>query len=247
MNKRNPAKSKTAKAPAKKKATVALISILGAISLLALIGSGVLQFALATAGCLKLPVATNNFMASHTYTLPGDEGYGPGIFNEYQCTEQEAKNRGYRHHTSAEVSAAESKAMQDRYEDERRFSKDKIDYKVYIPTGNGLSHGKLEISAIGAGDQNKQVFFSIKKDGYIISSAREGRAPNNYEVCTGAQDSCTDIGTDSAGRTIKKEVANRDIITYGTRIGDTFINIEGGGDLSTNEIIEIFNSLTEYK
>ncbi len=230
----------------RKRATVALIAILGSLTVFALTGSGVFHFAFATARCMKLPVATSSFMASYSYILPGEKGYGPGISTDYKCSEQEAKDAGFRHSTFTDAGAQSERSIQRNYEEEKRFGLDKIDFKVYIPTGS-YTHGIMEISAMGSEGQNKQVFFPIKKDGYVITQAREGKIPNDYELCTGAEDYCTDIGTTTLGSTVKKQVANRDIVYYGAAIGSTFINLSKTEELDEKEVIDIFNSLSELK
>lgn len=46
--------------------------------------------------CDGLPVITSD-LAGKSYSLPGDEMYGPSIFkNSYFCTEQEVIEKGYR-------------------------------------------------------------------------------------------------------------------------------------------------------
>jgi hypothetical protein len=231
----------------KKKSIIALSFIILILGFFAGIGSGVLQYTFATIRCMSTPVAASDFMAGYTYELPGEKGYGPSIFNKYYCTEQGAKNAGFRHNNWTDAGAAEEKARQQTYEENKRFSLDKVDFKVYVPAGNGYTAGKMEISSMGANNDNRQVFFPIKKDGYVVTSAREGKAPNNYELCTGAEDSCEIVGADSSGHSIKKQVANSDIVSYGLTINDTFINLEGASKLSNQEVIAIFNSLTEYK
>lgn len=79
----------------KRTAYITLIIVLGSLVLLAGIGSGVLQYGLATVGCMKAPVAASSFMAGYSYDLPGDPGYGPSPFNEYYCSEQDAIKAGF--------------------------------------------------------------------------------------------------------------------------------------------------------
>jgi hypothetical protein len=54
----------------------------------------------AVARCGGPPVVANSFAAADTYDLPGQSGYGPGIFPiilpEYYCTEADARAHGFR-------------------------------------------------------------------------------------------------------------------------------------------------------
>jgi hypothetical protein len=231
----------------KKKSIITLSFIILILGFFAGIGSGVLQYTFAAVRCMHAPVAASDFMAGYTYELPGEKGYGPSVFNKYYCTELDAKSAGFRHSNWTEAGAADDKAQQQSYEESKHFSPDKVDFSVYVPTGNGYTIGKMEISSMGANNDNKQVFFPIKKDDYVVTGAREGKVPNSYELCTGAEDSCETVGADSSGRPIKKQIANSDIISYGLTINDTFINLEGPSKLSNQEIVAIFNSLTEYR
>lgn len=236
----------TKKPKHKKAAITLLVSIIVLLVFFAGMGSGMLQYTMASIGCMRAPVTASRFMASNTYELPGEEGYGPDIFSEYYCTEQQAKAAGFRHSPLTGEARVEAESQRQKWEEEKHFSPEKVDFKVYIPGSDGYTIGKAEISSMSA--TNKQVFFPIKKDGYRVANAREGRVPNDYELCTGAQDSCEIVGTDIAGRQIKKQTANRDIISYGTSIGDTFINLEAvSSELTIQDVLTIFGSMTEYK
>lgn len=237
-------KSKPQKKRSSKRAIIALASILVVLGFLAGIGSGVLQYALAAVGCMNAPVAASRFMAGYSYELPGDQGYGPGVFNEYYCSEQEAKSAGFHPSPGTNAAKKQDQEFERIREEEKRFSPEKLDYKVYVTTGV-YEHRELEISSMGSNGINKQVFFTVRKNGYVVANIREGKVPNDYEVCIGAEDSCEVIGATVAGSPIKKQIANKDIITYGATIGGTFINIST--DLSKQDVLDMFNSLTEYK
>lgn len=84
------------KKSSRKIAYTALVVILGTLAVLGGIGSGIIQYGLSAAACMKAPVAASSFMAGYSYDLPGDPGYGPSPFNKYYCTEQEAISAGFR-------------------------------------------------------------------------------------------------------------------------------------------------------
>lgn len=240
-------KSKTQKIQKKqssKRAIIVLASILVILGFLAGTGSGVLQYALAAVGCMGAPVAASRFMAGYSYELPGDQGYGPGVFNEYYCSEQEARSAGFHPSPGTDAAEKQDQEFERIREEEKRFSPEKLDYKVYVTTGVH-EHRELEISSMGSSGVNKQVFFAVRKGGYVVANIREGKIPNDYEVCTGSEDSCEVIGATVMGSPIKKQIANKDIVTYGAAIDDTFINVST--DLSEQDVLDIFNSLTEYK
>lgn len=51
----------------------------------------------AVIACGHQPVIATNFAAGYTYDLPGDPGYGPGIFSDtYYCSAKDAEAAGYR-------------------------------------------------------------------------------------------------------------------------------------------------------
>src|SRR5688500_16329277 len=86
----------TNKPKSKKVAITSLVLIIILLGFFAGMGSGMLQYAAASMGCMRAPVTASRFMAGNSYELPGDEGYGPDIFSEYYCTEQQAKAAGFR-------------------------------------------------------------------------------------------------------------------------------------------------------
>jgi hypothetical protein len=51
--------------------------------------------------CGRPPVAASRFAAAYTYDLPGQSGYGAGLFPiivpEYYCTESDAQAHGFQH------------------------------------------------------------------------------------------------------------------------------------------------------
>jgi hypothetical protein len=47
--------------------------------------------------CGHQPVIATSFAAGYTHDLPGDPGYGPGMFsNTYHCSAKDAEAAGYR-------------------------------------------------------------------------------------------------------------------------------------------------------
>jgi len=79
-----------------------VILIGAAVVILLVVGilSGVLPFALNTVTCGKLPVIASTFAASYSYKVPGDPGYGPGLFNYvFFCSKEEAERAGFHHDT----------------------------------------------------------------------------------------------------------------------------------------------------
>ena len=62
--------------------------------------SGVLPFLLNTVSCGKLPLVASRFAAAYSYKVPGDPGYGPGLFNyDFFCSQEEAERAGFHHDT----------------------------------------------------------------------------------------------------------------------------------------------------
>lgn len=237
---------KESKRISQKTKLITLISIITIIGLLVGLGSGLLQYSFAAVKCLRAPVAASKFMASYTYELPGEEGYGPGIFNEYFCSEQDARDAGFRPSVMTKTGKAESEAFWKAYEEKKRFSPDKVDFKVYIPNLPNYSVDEMSISSMGSGESNRQVFFPLKKDGYVIASVREGKAPNEYEICNRPKDSCEVIATEDGG-VINKQTADNGIAYYGSTFNGTFINLgEVDSEISVDEVISIYSSLKEY-
>ena len=88
----------------KKKATwkkvILILTGTGVVLFLLFVGlvTGVLPFALNTIRCGKLPVVASRFAASYTYKIPGDPGYGPGLFDyDFFCSKEEAERSGFHH------------------------------------------------------------------------------------------------------------------------------------------------------
>ena len=89
--------------PKKRVSRLKVIVIVIAAVILLVLGmfTGVLPFAFYTIRCGKLPVVAITFAASYTYKVPGDPGYGPGIFNdEFFCSKEEAERARFHHDTS---------------------------------------------------------------------------------------------------------------------------------------------------
>ena len=75
--------------------SVVVIGIIIVAFILGWIG-GVNGYVITYIGCGSPPVSASDFAASFSYELPGDEGYGPGPFQQYFCTENQAQSAGYR-------------------------------------------------------------------------------------------------------------------------------------------------------
>jgi hypothetical protein len=59
---------------------------------------GVLPFVLKTVRCGNLSVVASRFATAYTYKVPGDPGYGPGLFNyDFCCSKEEAERAGFHH------------------------------------------------------------------------------------------------------------------------------------------------------
>lgn len=93
------AKNKKLNPTVRKKSWVLFATIFFAtyfISLFIPLISGYTRFPVYVAICGKLPVVASD-IAGKSYRLPGDEIYGPTMFaNSYFCTENQAKDEGYR-------------------------------------------------------------------------------------------------------------------------------------------------------
>lgn len=74
------------------------VIVIGVTLILLILGwlSGANDYMYSYASCGRPPISASSFAASFSYELPGDEGYGPGPFQEYFCTEEDAQNAGYR-------------------------------------------------------------------------------------------------------------------------------------------------------
>lgn len=74
------------------------IIVVGVMIVLLVFGwlGGVNAYLTSYINCGKPPVSASDFAASFSYELPGDEGYGPGPFQQYFCTENQAQSAGYR-------------------------------------------------------------------------------------------------------------------------------------------------------
>ena len=86
--------------PKKRVSRLKVIMIVIAAVILLVLGmvSGVLPFALNTIRCGKLPVVASTFAASYSYKVPGDPGYGPGLFNDvFFCSKEEAERVRFHH------------------------------------------------------------------------------------------------------------------------------------------------------
>lgn len=80
------------------------VVVMGVVIVLLALGwiGGVNGYLITYIGCGKPPISASDFAASFSYEIPGDEGYGPGLFQKYFCTEDAARNAGYRRSSDVE-------------------------------------------------------------------------------------------------------------------------------------------------
>lgn len=74
-----------------KRVTVWLIIILLTFNIF----TGVLTYGAMTIRCMRLPVTASSFASGYHYFKPGQSGYGPNLFAQYYCTEDDARNAGF--------------------------------------------------------------------------------------------------------------------------------------------------------
>lgn len=223
---------------------------LGAFLLIAIgLGSGTLQLAVATVRCAGLPVQASDFMASSTYYLPGQSGYGPDIFNNYSyCTKEQVESAGYRPSILSEEAKQEAFAQQEARKEAERFSADKVSYQVYIPVLEGYSVDQLRLSEIKG---NQHTFMRIKKNGTVIGSIRELKHDDNYNICIGEKKPngsyCELIGNDTQGREINRYfprgLNNRTSNSVSIQLDGTGIILESDNDI---EAVQLLSSLQRY-
>lgn len=235
---------KLAALSARKRALAGLASAVLALVLLAGLGNGYLQYSVAYVACGGRPISASSFAASYSYELPGESGYGPRVFNRYFCTEQQAKAAGFRHSVLTAGGSAEQKAQQEKTIEDAAFSLDKISFDFYVPSGV-YSAGSITVSKMNSGDN--QAFFSLKKEGSKVGRVREGKVPNEYQLCRDQAYECTNIGADHQGRSVQKQTANEAVTSYMVVIGETFINIEDASGIGDEEAVLVFNSLVNYE
>jgi hypothetical protein len=84
----------------RKRLKVILLVTAAVILLVVGVVTGVLPFLLNTVKCGKPPVVASRFAAAYSYKVPGDPGYGPGLFNyDFFCSKEEAERAGFHHDT----------------------------------------------------------------------------------------------------------------------------------------------------
>lgn len=209
------------------------------------LGSGLFTYAAAFVRCGGQPVAATRFTASYSYTLPGEYGYGPSLFNEYYCTQAQAEAAGFSPSPFTETGEKQEREFEARYEQQTKFNPAKIDYVAYAPDMERFSYGDPRF---GYGDLNNQTFYDLKKDGTIVAQVRQGKVGDEYELCNELSDNCETVGTDSQGREVRREFYdlrdNSESFSLSIRIGGTFINFEGArGDFTIQEAIDVFGSM----
>lgn len=216
------------------------------IATLAGLGSGYMQYGAAHIICGKAPVAASKFMASYSYDLPGDTSYGPNPFNEYYCSETDAKKAGFHASTFSDTAKKEAAERSAAREEARKFSPEKIDYTLYVPFGR-YTAGDIRLQQMN--DSQTHSFFNVKEDGYNLASIREGKIPSSYELCTNENATCTVIGKDSRGGDVRKQIyetRKRTSISYTVNIGSTFINLTAPEEFTDQDAINLFNTFKEY-
>lgn len=239
-------KEKLTAPQARKIATISLIGLILALVILGGLGTGKLQYTVAAIRCARAPIEASRFMASYTYNRPTDPSYRPSIFSEYFCTEQEAQKAGFRADVASEAQKKQSETLTAQRAEEKRFSPEKVNYTVYIPSGK-YTRDDIEISKMSGNELHS--FFTIKEDGYAVAQVREGAIPSDYQLCKHTGYTCTTIGKGARGGDIIKQLSgnDNDNVSYAMNIGTTFITLTGVYEELTNEdIISIFNSLKEY-
>jgi len=232
--------------------TVGVSFIVFVLVLMGLV-TNVIPFGYATVRCGHLPVESSRFMADFSYKLPGDIGYGVNMFSEYRfCTEADIKSTGgYHRNVFTEAARLEAEALRAAREEAAKFSPSKIDYQVYVPKLEGFTVGDFVLRDMSSGDT--QTFFSLRKDNSTVGfSFREGKIPNDYQLCRHEKYTCEVIGKDKDGNIVQKQTSGREsnpIVYYGVNRGDTFINIGQGRDVNYSDeaMIGIINTLEVYR
>ncbi len=198
--------------------------------------------------CGGSPVMATDFAASYTYKLPGQSGYKPTIFDEYYCTEAQAKAAGFHASPLTATGQKEYETNQAKLREEKRFNPSKIDYAVYRANLSGYTSTPFTISTFNGND--KQVFNFIKKNGFLVADVRQGKVGSSYELCTNKKYKCEVIGKDSEGRQVKREYpkVKSKGFSIGIRIGNTFITISrGNSDLTINQAIQLLGSMQKVE
>jgi len=84
------------KPPRTRKQKIIRYSIIAIILLYLLnLATGVVTYSAMTVWCMRQPVTATKFGASYHYFVPKQVGYGPNMFSEYYCTEQDARDAGF--------------------------------------------------------------------------------------------------------------------------------------------------------
>lgn len=187
------------------------------------IGSGTLKYGIAYIRCGGVPISASNFAGARSYRLPTDKTYDISIFSQFFCTEEEAVKKGFHPSVLSDEARKKSEALSQQRQEEKRFSPEKINYTLYVPSGK-YTHGDIRISSISKNDE-KHSFFNIKEDGYNVASVREARIPSNYQLCASKKHTCKTIGKDKKGRKIIQQISERKDAAgvYSVNIGETFV------------------------
>lgn len=57
--------------------------------------TGYITYGVVAIACMRLPVTASSFASGYHYFKPGQSGYGPNLFAQYYCTEDDARNAGF--------------------------------------------------------------------------------------------------------------------------------------------------------
>jgi hypothetical protein len=210
-------------------------------------GNGYLPYAVAAVKCGRAPVTATKFAASYSYVLPGEPGYGPGIFKVYYCTQADAVARGFHPAPGTPTAIKQDQASRQKLATDTKFDASKLNYTAYKPALPNYSYTNLQAYAIRGA---QQTFYSLKKDGTIVTQVRQGKIGNEYELCLTSTEKCELAGTDSAGRQIQRVIPTKPqtSMSLTTRIGDTFVNITDTREgFTLTDAIAVFGSMEKIE
>ena len=218
---------------------------------------GLIPFAFGTAKCLGLPTETNDFMASYSYKVPGDEGYGIHPLASYKyCSAKDAAAHGYRHSVLTTAGKAEQDAIWKKHQEERKFSLSKVDYILYVPSKpyaiSNLHITQMTAQQSGLESPQNHTLFDVSKNGQRVGQVRELKVGDAYNICqsinTPSDSYCKVVGEDNKRRKIRREYTkdfkgNWHSYYIEETIGNTGIILMTN---SNSEAIAFFNTLTQY-
>jgi hypothetical protein len=192
---------------------------------------------------MRLPVAATKFAAAYSYELPGEPLYGPSPFNEYFCTEQQAKNAGFRHSVLTPAGRQEQQAELDQQDG---YVANKSDFITYSPTfvPARFTKGDMVMLQIHGEKQVTQKLSTGSSDMALMRQALQTPISMDEWLCHGA--ACKVIGSDSHGRQVYKWHKTYIKTTYwGVLLDKTYFQIEAedSANMTDQEAIQILGSL----